>query len=54
MKFPTHDWQFWVVSAVALGAVLYIGRSLLPARFRRTKGKGTRATLTVSAKKPKG
>lgn len=53
MKFPTHDWQFWVVSVAALGAVVYIGRGLLPARLGGKKKKGTRATLTVSAKKPK-
>lgn len=53
MKFPIHDWQFWVVSFAALAAVWYMTRSLLPAELGGKKKRGTRTTLTVSAKKPK-
>ena len=49
---PTHDWQFWVVTAIALIAVLWIARSLarvmLPRRKRR--GASKRTTLTVGGK----
>jgi hypothetical protein len=55
MAFPVHDWQFWVVTLLALVALYAVARSLIPAGLwpkwlgsKRQKGK--RATLTVSAK----
>lgn len=45
MKFPLHDWQFWVVTALAALALWWVARSLLP-RLRRRK-RGRRATLTI-------
>lgn len=53
-SLPYHDWQFWVVSALALGALVVVLRMVLPAslvprRFRRG-GKGRKTTLTVGGK----
>lgn len=51
---PVGDWQFWVVSALALIAFVAVVRmvvppSLWPKRFRRrTKGKST--TLTIGGR----
>lgn len=42
---PTHDWQFWVVTLIALVALGALVRMFVP------KKKGKRTTLTVSAKK---
>lgn len=51
---PTHDWQFWIVSALALCGLLYILRAVLPAQWNplRRKGKGVKTTLTISGKTP--
>lgn len=32
MTLPVWDWQFLIVSAIALGALLTLGRQFLPAR----------------------
>ena len=42
---PTNDWQFWVVTIIALVALYVLYRVLVP------KKKGKRTNLTVSAKK---
>jgi len=42
---PINDWQFWVVTIIALFALLVLYRVLVP------KKKGKRTNLTVSAKK---
>ncbi len=42
---PIGDWQFWVVTAIALVAVFSLFRMVMP------KKKGKRTNLTVSAKK---
>lgn len=49
---PTHDWQFWVVSAVALAAAAWIIRSLARVIYPRKsrRGRSSRATLTVAGK----
>lgn len=49
---PVHDWQFWVVTAFALIAVVYIIRALLPAKYRPggRRGRGKRTTITVDGK----
>jgi len=52
VKFPVHDWQFWVVTAAAVIALAVILRAVLPQRvnpFRR-KRKGQSATLTVGGR----
>tara|TARA_R110002072_G_scaffold42064_16_gene118349 strand:+ start:42151 stop:42315 length:165 start_codon:yes stop_codon:yes gene_type:complete len=41
---PINDWQFWVVTLIAIGALWMLKRTLLP------KKKGTKATLTVGGK----
>lgn len=52
MKFPVHDWQFWVVTLAAVVAVGVILRAMLPAKINPFKRKkvGQRATLTVGGK----
>jgi hypothetical protein len=47
--FPIGDWQFWVVSACALGAVAYLCRGFLPSRKKRRREK--RVTLTIDRKR---
>lgn len=51
---PIGDWQFWVVTAIALVALWAVVRmivppSLWPKRFRG-KAKGKATTLTVGGK----
>lgn len=51
---PVGDWQFWVVSILALVALVAVARmvvppSLWPKRFRR-KAKGKSTTLTVGGR----
>lgn len=41
---PFNDWQFWVVTLVALASLWLLKLVLLP------KKKGTKATLTVGGK----
>ena len=54
MSFPIHDWQFWVVTAAMLGALLWILRGVLPIgvlkRRRARKRQQRRAALTVKGK----
>jgi len=50
---PMGDWQFWLVTAIAVLAAALVARAALPPRFlprflRRRKG--TRAPLTVGGK----
>jgi hypothetical protein len=54
LVLPIHDWQFWIVSALALCAALYILRAVLPERWNplRRKKPGVRTTLTISGKAP--
>ena len=42
---PIGDWQFWVVTIIALLAMYVLYRVLIPRK------KGKRTNLTVSAKK---
>ncbi len=46
MSFPVGDWQFWMVTALALGAAFVVIRTLVPRRRKRAK----RATLTVEGR----
>lgn len=61
---PTHDWQFWIVSALALVAAIWLLRGVVPVwgfvagavgralgRSPRLKGE-RRATLTIGGKRP--
>ncbi len=49
---PVDDWQFWVVSVLAVLALAYLLREVLPERWspfkRKKRGKAT--TLTVKGK----
>jgi hypothetical protein len=47
--FPVDDWQFWVVTALALGAAAFLLRGLLPDRLRK-KRRGNRTKLTIDGK----
>jgi hypothetical protein len=50
--FPVHDWQFWLVTALALGAAAWLLRGVLPigSRRRRARRGQRRATLTVDGR----
>lgn len=54
--FPTHDWEFWVASAIALFAAAYLLRNILPIPFlsarSKRKQRERRVTLTVEGQKP--
>jgi hypothetical protein len=52
MSFPVHDWQFWVVTGVAVCALVYLARKLLPDRLQpwRRGPKGKATSLTISAR----
>ncbi|MFG0291821.1 MAG: hypothetical protein ACF8MJ_01560 [Phycisphaerales bacterium JB050] len=43
---PWTDWQFWLVTTAALAGLWTLVRMFLP----KKKPKGTRTTLTISAK----
>jgi hypothetical protein len=45
---PVGDWQFWAVTLIALGAVLFLARPLL--RKARGRDKEKPATLTIGGK----
>lgn len=47
---PVHDWQFWVVSAIALGALVFLLRRVLPAGMWGKKKPGTKTSLTIGGK----
>lgn len=52
--FPVHDWQFWVVTGVAVLAAAWLLRGILPIPWlqkrRRARRKQHRATLTVEGR----
>lgn len=50
MKFPTHDWQFYVATGIALLAILWLFRRFLPGASRRKKRRGRRASLTIEGR----
>ena len=49
MSVPWHDWQFWAVTLIALLALWWLARGLLPGAGKR-RGR-TKATLTVRGKR---
>ncbi|CAN5796026.1 hypothetical protein BH11PLA1_BH11PLA1_13030 [soil metagenome] len=55
MRLPLGDWQFWVVTGLALCAAGYLLRNVLPipilSRRARRKRQEKKTTLTISAKK---
>lgn len=49
----TSDPQFWIVTTIALAALIFILRAMLPKLgLRRAKGTSTRAQLTIERRKP--
>jgi len=52
VKFPVHDWQFWVVTVAAVIALAVVLRAVLPAKVNPFRGKkrGQSATLTVGGR----
>jgi len=52
VRFPVDDWQFWVATAGALIALVWIGRGAW--RVVRPKGRGTKTkvSLTVDRQPP--
>jgi hypothetical protein len=51
---PIGDWQFWVVTVLAVLALAYLLREVLPARlsvWKRRRGE-RKATLTIEGKTP--
>jgi len=50
---PLGDWQFWVASVIALGALWVVINSVVPEGWLpwKRKPKQTKASLTISAKK---
>jgi hypothetical protein len=47
------DPQFWIVTIIAIAALIFILRALLPKLgLRRAKGVSTRAELTIERRKP--
>lgn len=50
MSRDLADWQFWVVTAIALGALLYLMRGVIPERWWARKKPGRPASLTIEGK----
>lgn len=48
--FPWTDWQFWVVTALALAALYYLARPFLPARGKSKACRGCRADHAAPAR----
>jgi hypothetical protein len=55
-EFPIHDWQFWVVTIVALGALAWMLKGVLPipwlSKRAKVKKQSKRVTITVEGKTP--
>lgn len=52
-RFPVADWQFWIVTVLAIGALWFVLRSVLPAKLGGKRGGvRKRTTLTISGKLP--
>lgn len=52
MRFPVHDWQFWVATAAFVAAGAWLLRAVLPVPWlkKRRSRRGQRATLTVGGR----
>ncbi len=48
---PTGDWQFWVVTIVALLALIAAFRALAPKR--KSKSRGVSTSLTIEGDSPR-
>jgi hypothetical protein len=57
VKLPLDDWQFWVVTLVALAAAYFVLRAIVPESLwakigLKRKPKGRAASITVEGKAP--
>ncbi|HEX8875528.1 MAG TPA: hypothetical protein VF777_02185 [Phycisphaerales bacterium] len=52
-SLPVGDWQFWVASVIAIGALWVVINSVVPSDWLpwKSKTKSTKASLTISAKR---
>ncbi|MGD9789826.1 MAG: hypothetical protein AB7Q00_03830 [Phycisphaerales bacterium] len=50
--FPIGDWQFWVVSAVALVAAWLVLRKVIPTPGKKRRARERKASLTVEGRTP--
>ncbi len=53
---PINDWQFWVVTAMAFGAVVFVVRPFLPTKHNRNRNAsacGGCASGNAVSRKPK-
>ena len=52
LMFPIHDWQFWVVTGLAIAALVFVLNRVVPTQWlpwkKKPKGRGT--TLTIEGK----
>ena len=48
---PTGDWQFWVVTIIALLALIAAFKALAPKR--RSKSRGVSTSLTIEGDSPR-
>jgi len=53
MGFPIGDWQFWLVTAIALTGAWFVVKPFLPKSWKpKPKARPTRARLTIGGKPP--
>jgi len=46
-SLPLNDWQFWVTTAVVIGAIVWIFRSTILPIFTARRQRSKRVTLTM-------
>ncbi|QYK48660.1 MAG: hypothetical protein KF838_02125 [Phycisphaeraceae bacterium] len=49
MKFPTHDWQFYIATGIAIAALAFLFRRFIPFG-RRSAGRRRQTTLTIEGR----
>lgn len=51
---PTHDWQFWVATLIALVALYVVASKFLPKRWLPMPGRrsGRKVSITIDGKPP--
>lgn len=50
---PTNDWQFWLVTAIAVAALAWLIKTLTAAFSQKKKPQPKKTTLTINGQKPK-
>lgn len=46
--FPIHDWQFWVVTAIALAAAVWLLKGFIPVPWLSRRLKARKQTKSVA------